>query len=99
MQQRLQEALAVADVAGARARLASLEASAAEGAVWEDPQRAQQLMAQINSIRCNRGAPLVAAGRGCPAASWRAAPYRAAARAPRCPPTRTHTNNPLQVRD
>jgi hypothetical protein len=49
--ERLGRALQLADVAGAKARLASLQHDASAEGMWDDPARAQALVTEISSLK------------------------------------------------
>jgi hypothetical protein len=49
--ERLSQALSLADVAGTKARLASLQNDASSDSIWDDPERAQGLLSEISSLK------------------------------------------------
>jgi hypothetical protein len=49
--ERLSQALRLADVAGTKARLASLQNDASSDSIWDDPDRAQGLLSEISSLK------------------------------------------------
>lgn len=51
LDERLAQALRLADVAATKARLASLQNDASNDGIWDDPTRAQGLMTEISSLK------------------------------------------------
>jgi hypothetical protein len=50
-EQRLRQALQLADVAGTKARLASLQNDASSESIWDDPAQAQALVTEISGLK------------------------------------------------
>jgi hypothetical protein len=50
-EQRLRQALQLADVAGTKARLASLQNDASSESIWDDPTQAQALVTEISGLK------------------------------------------------